>query len=179
MPTDSLSALRSPPTGPARATPHGGPTRIELHAPDPVCRVAPDWRIGLVDGLWTATDVSGRWPRREPWWSVPRTPEPSLGGVIHLLICCIEPGDLPPGPAEVAGLLVAELMESYAASNPAPHYARGRIATPKIDLARASAPPLDCPPWSWGEAAEGVRFEASQRIRAPLTERLARRLWGE
>jgi len=176
--TRSSEALQDPPTGPARASPHSGRTQIELHAPDPVCRVAPDWQIAQIEGSWRATDVSGRWPLREPWWLDPRARAPRMGGIIHLLICCWGADGLPTGPAELAGELVANLMESYDAARPHGHYARGRASTP-AGLAASEPPPLDCPPWEfWGQEAEDARFGAAQRIRAPLTERTLRRFGG-
>ena len=150
--------------------------RLELHAPDPVCRQAPDWRVGLDGDRWIAVDVSGRWPLIPPWWKSSKRP-PELRGIIHLLICWTLPGDLPSGPAEVAGELVAQLMAGYAAGHPHLHRSRGRAWTPDgYRLAAGSLLPLDCPPWEWGVVAEEARWRAAEGLGRPAGP--LQRLWG-
>jgi hypothetical protein len=152
---------------------------IELHAPDPVCRVTPDWIVRQEEGVWMSEDRSGKWPMRPPWWHTPRAPEPDLRGIIHLLICHGGEGPLPSGPAEVAGALVAELMAAYSAAHPHPHHARGPIYTPDgHQKARSALPPLCCPPWEWCPHAEDARHARSAELRADLTPRWLVQAWG-
>lgn len=148
--------------------------RILLHGGSPSCRQPPDWSVRLSDGLWMALDVSGRWPAREPWWSVPRAREPTVGGAIHILVAWGGEGDLPSGPAEVAGELCAGLMQAYNALGPMPHYSQARMVTPKKGIEVPHFPPSDCPPWMWGQRAEDARVAAAERIRKPWD---ARRRW--
>ena len=117
-----------------------------------------------------AVDASGRWPVRAPWWSAPRAREPSVGGAIHILIAWGGEGDLPSGPAEVAGVLVAALMEGYAAGYPAAHHSQGRATTP-AGLSDDRPPPCDCPPWEWGGLAWDALSMERERLRVPLNRR--------
>jgi len=148
--------------------------RLLLHGGSCLCMQPPDWRVRLDEGRWSAQDVSGAWPMREPWWADRRAPEPLLTGAIHILIAWGGEGDLPSGPAEVAGELAAALMQAYNALGPMPHYSQLRTVTPKKGIEAPHFPPTDCPPWMWGQRAEDARVTAAERIRRPLE---VRRRW--
>ena len=145
--------------------------RLLLHGGSCLCTQAPDWRVWREGGVWSAQDVSGRWPMREPWWSDRHASEPLLAGAIHVLIAWGGEGDLPNGPAEVAGELAAGLMQSYNALGPMPHYSQLRMVTPKKGIEVPHFPPSDCPTWMWGQQAEDTRVAAVDRIRKPWDDR--------
>jgi len=128
-----------------------------------------DWRVQLVERVWAPVHVSTRWPILPPWWA-DRTRLLPAAGVIHILIAWGAEGDLPSGPAEVAGTLCAQLMESWDASHPIGHHMQGRASTP-AGLASTAPPPCDCPPWMWGGRAEEALAVERRRIRAPLERR--------
>lgn len=148
--------------------------RLLLHGGSTLCMQPPDWRVQLDAGVWRALDVSGQWPSRGPWWTERGMWAPSRSsGAIHILIAWGGEGDLPTGPAEVAGELCARLMEGYDLQHPRAHYAQGRCDSPG-GLA-LPVPPGDCPTWAWWGPDAAKAFEAErERLRRPLDRRWVR-----
>ena len=145
--------------------------RLLLHGGDPTCTQRPDWIIRREGAVWAAVDVSQAYPIRAPWWSPEGRWTPPERLTVHVLVAGAWLDGLPTGPAEVAGELCAQLMEGYDLGHPRAHYAQGRCTTP-AGLGSTAPPPCVCPPWAWwGEVAEGARYAASQRIRAPMDAR--------
>ena len=143
--------------------------RLLLHGGSTLCMQPPDWRVQLDAGVWRAVDVSGRWPSRAPWWTERGRWAPTgRSGAIHIQIAWSADGDLPSGPAEVAGILCAQLMEGYDAGHPMGHHMQGRATTP-AGLASDRPPPCDCPPWNWGQIAGDTLAAERERIREPLS----------
>ena len=149
-----------------------------LHGGSPCCTQRPDWVVRQEGPGWAAVDASGRYPIRAPWWSPAGRWQPPERLAVHVLIAGAWLDGLPPGPAEVAGELCAQLMEGYDLRQPMGHYARGRCTTP-AGLGTPAPPPCDCPPWAWwGEWAETACAAGRERIRRPLDRRWLREGMG-
>ena len=159
-----LGRLRTPPSTAPPQAPRQLRTAIVVHGQSPVCalllRAELDW--ALEPPAWEPRNISGRWPLRAPWWDAsPRPQEPFRGGVIQLGVLWDCPL-LPDAAAASCGLLLAQLMEGYNCTRPAPHY----VADPRIQ---------GCPPWEPSDALGEALAREREKLRLPLMQTDERR----
>lgn len=137
--------------------------RIEIHAPDPVCRERDDWIVLPTDGdRWHSAPASELWP-------LPAGPLPN-DALCHVSVAWIGP-QLPPAAAAELGRLCRALMAAYGLPHPHLHCQRGPARSPVaveapsqlypggrvtgirgLDAVHVAghapaALPRDCPPW--------------------------------